>query len=56
MELTFNGYQLTLIVRVGQSKNRTRNEPPRAQPTTPDQHARHYRLLTCGGTHVAPTR
>jgi hypothetical protein len=56
MELTFNGYQLTLTVRLRQSKKRTRNEPPSAQPTAPDQHNRHYRLLTCGGTHVAPTR
>ena len=56
MELTFNGYQLTLTVRVRQRKNKTRNEAPVTCRAVPDQYARDHRLLTSVGTHIAPTR
>ncbi len=56
MVLTFNGHRLTLTVQVRQPKHRRRNEAPSTRWTAPDQRARHHRLLTCGGTHIAPTR
>ncbi len=56
MELTFNGYQLALTVRRRQPKIRTRNEAPITRRTAPDRRAGHHHLLTCGGTHIAPTR
>lgn len=56
MELTFNGYQLTLTVRRRQLKTRTRNKPPITRQTAPDRRAGHDHLYACGGTYIAPTR
>jgi hypothetical protein len=56
MELAFNGYQLTLTVRIRQPKNKRSSEAPMTCRTAPNPYVRDHRLLTSIGTHIAPTR